>query len=103
LETAIMDVPFVIIYKMGILNYLLYRPQVKIPYIGMVNIVGGKRIIDEYIQFKAKPKVIAKRVIEILKNKQKAAVLKKKLETIKSKLGEPNAAHRAAQFINNSL
>ncbi|MDD5409363.1 MAG: lipid-A-disaccharide synthase, partial [Candidatus Omnitrophica bacterium] len=36
LETAIMQKPFVIVYKMNLLNYLLYRPQVKIPYIGMV-------------------------------------------------------------------
>ena len=45
LETAIMGTPFLIIYKTSFLNYLLYRPQVKVPYIGMVNIVAGKKII----------------------------------------------------------
>ncbi|MFA5177792.1 MAG: lipid-A-disaccharide synthase, partial [Candidatus Omnitrophota bacterium] len=39
LESTIMQKPFLIIYKMGLLNYLFYRPQVKIPSIGIVNIV----------------------------------------------------------------
>ena len=62
LEAAIMQKPFLIIYKMGFLNYLLYRPQVKISYIGIVNIIAGKKIIPEFIQFNASPDKIAARV-----------------------------------------
>ena len=55
LETAIMRKPNVIIYKMGLLNYLLYRPLIKVPFIGMENIVAGKMLAPEFIQFRAKP------------------------------------------------
>lgn len=103
LETAIMDVPFAIIYKMGWLNYFFYRPQIKIPYIGMVNIVAGKKIIEEFIQFNAKAKKIAYHVSDCLDSKQKTDSIKKKLESVKKSLGNPNAAINAAKIIYQAL
>jgi lipid-A-disaccharide synthase len=99
LETAIMQKPFVIIYKMSLLNYLLYRPQVRVPYVGMVNIIAGKKIIPEFIQFGASPKRIASQSLKILQNPQEAQRIKDELAKIKSSLGEPGAAMRAAKII----
>ncbi|MBI4707988.1 MAG: lipid-A-disaccharide synthase [Candidatus Omnitrophica bacterium] len=103
LETAIMQKPFVIIYKMSLLNYLLYRPQVKLPYIGMVNIVAGKKIIPEFIQFKAKPKEIAAETVRILNNSAQLIEMKNALCQIKSSLGEPGASSRAAKIITDFI
>ena len=99
LETAIMQKPFFIIYKMSLLNYLLYLPQVKVPYIGMVNIVAKKKIIPEFIQFGACPKNIAKQVIKILKNPSELEQMKQNLTQVKAFLGEKGAAARASQII----
>ncbi|MBU4252599.1 MAG: lipid-A-disaccharide synthase [Candidatus Omnitrophica bacterium] len=99
LEAAIMQKPFVIVYKTNLLNYLLYRPQIKIPYIGMVNIVAGKRIVPEFIQFSAQPKMIAKSIIELLQNPLSADRMIQDLKTVKDSLGEPGAAGRAAKLI----
>lgn len=103
LETAIMGKPFVIIYRMNLLNYLLYRPQVKLPYIGMVNIVAGKKIIPEFVQFRARPKKIAPEVLRILGDQKELQKITSNLNSVKSSLGEPGAASRAAQIIINSL
>ena len=99
LETAIMQKPFCIIYKMNLLNYLLYRPQVKVPYIGMVNIVTRKKIIPEFIQFQATPKKISDRVAAILRDPSEIEQMKNDLAQVKSLLGEKQAAQRAAQII----
>jgi len=103
LEAAIMQKPFLIIYKMGLLNYLLYRPQVKIPYIGIVNIVAGRKIIPEFIQFNATPKKIAQKALEILNNRVELERMRSNLAIIKSSLGQPGAAHRAARIIVDFL
>lgn len=103
LETAIMGKPFAVIYKMGLLNYLLYRPQVRLPYIGMVNIVAGKMIVPEFIQFQASPRRITGAVLKILKNPSGMERIKKDLAQIKYSLGEPGASHRAAQIILDFL
>jgi lipid-A-disaccharide synthase len=103
LEAAITQKPFVIIYKTNLLNYLLYRPQVKIPYIGMVNIVADKKIVPEFIQFNAQPKIISKSIIELLQNPLSNAGMSKDLKAVKDSLGQPGAAARAAKLILDFL
>ena len=103
LETAVMQKPFALIYKMNFLNYLLYRPQVKVPYIGMVNIVAGKKIVPEFIQFQANPKKISAAVLKILQNPLELERIKNDLAQVKSSLGEKGASSRAAQIILNFL
>ncbi|MDD5595924.1 MAG: lipid-A-disaccharide synthase [Candidatus Omnitrophica bacterium] len=99
LETAIMQKPFVIIYRMNLLNYLLYRPQVRIPYIGMVNIVAQKKIIPEFIQLGAQPARIACAVLKILQNPSQLEQMKNDLLEVKNSLGEKGASLRAAQIL----
>ena len=82
---------------MGLLNYLLYRPLVKVPFIGMENIVAGKMIALEFIQFKAKPKAIALKVLEIFQDKNQYELTRNELAGIKKKLGAPQAPLRAAR------
>jgi lipid-A-disaccharide synthase len=103
LETAIMEKPFAVIYKMGVLNYLLYRPQVKVPYIGIVNIVAGKGVVPEFIQFKANPKKISDFVLENLKDREKLKSMKNNLAEIKKLLGEKGASKRAAKIVVDFL
>lgn len=103
LETAIMQKPFAVIYKMNLLNYLLYRPQVVVPYIGMVNIVAGRKIVPEFIQWQATPKKISDEVLRILQNPSEIERMKNDLAQVKSLLGEKGASKRAAQIIVDFL
>jgi len=103
LETAIMQKPFLIVYKMNLLNYLLYRPQVKIPYIGIVNIVAGKKIVPEFIQFNAQPEKIARACLGFLQDPRQTKRMLEDLAYLKSILGEPGAAERAAKIILDFL
>ncbi len=103
LETAIMQKPFMIIYKMNLLNYLLYRPQVKIPYIGMVNIVAGKKIVPEFIQFNAQPEMISRAALELLQNPAQEKQMLDSLASVKTSLGSPDAAERSAKIILDFL
>jgi lipid-A-disaccharide synthase len=103
LEATIIQKPFVIVYKTNLFNYLLYRPQIKIPYIGMVNIVAGKIVVPEFIQFGAQPKMIAKSIIELLQNPRSANRMSQELKVVKDSLGQPGAAERAAKLILSFL
>src|SRR5271170_7887383 len=50
LECALLQKPMVIIYKTSWLTYAIAKAVIKIPYIGLVNIVAGKKIAEELIQ-----------------------------------------------------
>lgn len=103
LETAILEKPFVVIYKMNLANYLFYRPQVKVPYIGMVNIVAGKQIVPEFIQFAASAKNISDQALKILGSPAEIEQMKNSLAQVKSSLGEKGASSRAAKIILDFL
>jgi len=49
-EAAMMGTPFVMVYRVTPLTYLLGRSMVKVPQFAMVNLIAGKQIVPELIQ-----------------------------------------------------
>jgi len=103
LEAAIFKIPMIIVYKVTFLTWAYAKSLIKIPYIGLVNVVARKQIVPEFIQFRARPKLISKEAIELLKNREKYDNLQKELSQIKTHLGSPGASRRAAQTILNLI
>ena len=99
LETAILLKPMVIVYKTSFLTWILAKLLIKIPYIGLVNVVAGKKIVAECVQFDATPKKISEEIKSIYTNEIKIADIKAELKKVKESLGEPGAGLRAAQVI----
>jgi lipid-A-disaccharide synthase len=103
METAILGVPMVILYKVSFFTWAYLRMAIKIPYIGMVNIIANQRIIPEFIQYKAQPQRIAAYIKETLTAPQELDKIKRLLLEVKSRLGEKQAAKRAAAIVLNQL
>lgn len=103
LETAILNRPMVIIYKISALTYLLARMCVKIPHIGLVNVVAGEKIVPELIQFEATGKKIAETTLELLNDKAALEKIHVELYALKNTLGIPGASTRAASEIAKFL
>jgi lipid-A-disaccharide synthase len=49
-EAALMEVPFVMVYRVTALTYLLGRWTVKVPHFAMANLIAGKIIVPELVQ-----------------------------------------------------
>jgi len=101
LETAILQTPMVVIYKTSFLTWLLVKLFIKIPYIGLVNVVAGKRVVAECLQYGATPKNILHELKNILLNEARVESIKKELKKVKESLGSSGASRRAAQEILN--
>jgi lipid-A-disaccharide synthase len=99
LETAIIGIPLVIIYKANLLTYLLYKFVATIPFIGIVNIIAGRQVAPEFLQNDATALNISEEVTGILADKKKLDTMRKELAGVKSALGLPGASMRAAKAI----
>lgn len=99
LETACFTTPMIIIYKVNFITSLIARMVIKIPYIGLVNVVAGKKIVPEFLQNGAKPAQIARCAIDLITNKDKLAQMKNDLYEVRKKLGSPGAVSRAAESV----
>ncbi len=103
LETAILQKPMVVVYKTSFLTWVLAKLFVKIPCIGLVNVVAGRKIVPECVQFDATAEKIAENVRAIFDVPSKMAQVKSDLARVKSSLGAPGASARAAEIISQII
>lgn len=103
LETAIMEKPMVIVYRAAALTIMLARCFVKIPLVGLANIVAGREVVPELIQEDATPERLTQEVLEITGDSSRMARIKNELRKIKILLGEKGAAKRAAKEIHDFI
>ncbi|MGK2856189.1 MAG: lipid-A-disaccharide synthase [Thermoanaerobaculia bacterium] len=98
LETAIIGVPLVVVYKLTSLSYALARRLVKLPNFALVNIVAGERIVPELLQEAVCGPEIARTVSE-LAEPAKYEETRRRLAELRQKLGGTGASRRAAEKI----
>lgn len=99
LEAAIMGLPTVIVYKVATLTYLLGKMLVKIPHIGLPNIVAGRRIVPELLQGEASAANIAREALPIITDPAVRGRVAADLADVRRRLGESGAVGRVAQVI----
>lgn len=49
-EAALMQTPFVMVYRVSPVTYALGKPRVKVPYFAMVNLIAGEQVVPELVQ-----------------------------------------------------
>lgn len=65
-EAALMHTPFVMVYRVSRLTYLLGRSQVKVPHFAMVNLIAGKEVVPELVQHDFTKENIRRELVKIL-------------------------------------
>jgi lipid-A-disaccharide synthase len=98
LETALMETPMVVVYKVSAFSYTIGRRFIHVDHISLANIIAGRTIVPELIQDDANPERIAAEVRELLVRRGKAREMKIALAEIREKLGAPGASQRTASI-----
>jgi len=99
LECVIMEKPMLITYKTSLLTALCFKVFARTPFIGLANIIAGKEIAPEVLQYDAKPRKMAEEILSIILSPEKMHEQRKALKEIKDKLGLPGASMRASKEI----
>jgi lipid-A-disaccharide synthase len=103
LETALLGIPMIIVYKISPLTYFIGKMIITVKNIGIVNIIAGKTIVPELIQNEANGPRIADEALSILTNDERRREIIRDLAEIRAKLGTPGAAIRAAKLAYDML
>lgn len=98
LETALMQTPMVILYKVSPLSYWIGKQVIKVPAIGLPNLVAGKPIVPELIQGEATPERLVREVLPLLKDGERRRTMVHELNKVREKLGRTSASRRTAQI-----
>ena len=99
LQTALMGVPMVIVYKTSALSYAILSRIVTIKNIGLPNIVAGERLVPELVQDDATPQNIAREISGYVRSEELARKTSDSLMKLAGRLGERVASAEVAQII----
>jgi lipid-A-disaccharide synthase len=106
-EAAMMETPFVMVYRVTPLTYLLGRSTVKVPHFAMVNLIAGEEVVPELVQGDFTPERVGAEVTKIISNGDPRDKMLRGLRRVRTLLrGDGEDAHpadRAAQAVTGVL
>ena len=98
LQAAIYGVPMVIIYKVSPVSAWLGKALIRVPNVGLVNLVAGRELVPELLQENATGDNIAQAILNMLKDEEEFNHLKHQLIALRDMLGGGGASERVADI-----
>lgn len=100
IEAALLGVPMVTFYRVNALSWILGRWMVRAPFLSMVNLVAGRRIVPELIQGAMSGSSIAAESIRLLDDRGARERMKRDLAEVGAELSsERDPMETAAESI----
>jgi len=99
LEAACADLPFALLYRVSPLSFAIGKQLVKIPNIGLVNIVAGEAVVPEFLQDDLVPDQMAPVVERLLFDEPARSAMQVKLAGVRNRLGEAGASQKTARLV----
>jgi lipid-A-disaccharide synthase len=98
LETALFGVPQVVCYKGNAISYAIGKRLIKVPFISLVNLISGKKVVAELIQNDLNTNNLIAAVQQILVSNHRQTIIAE-YQNIHQLLGKENASFLAANII----
>lgn len=102
LETALFNIPQVVVYRGGALSVSIARALIKIRFISLVNLIMDREVVTELIQNDCNTSNITRAVKSILSGAERERMLNNYKE-LSDKMGTAGASQRTAKLILNFL
>lgn len=99
LETAMMELPTILLYKVSPITYGIGKMVVNLSHVGLPNIIAGKEVIPELLQSDVSADNIVEHMLPLLDDLKENEHMRQELRTVRDKLGEPGAVKRVAELI----
>src|ERR1700744_5904225 len=99
LETALFNVPQVVVYKAHRIFIGLGRLVVKIKFISLVNLIMDKLVVRELIQADCNPDVMSEELNRLLDDTSYRQKMLKNYDELDVRMGQPGASGRTADLI----
>ena len=103
IEAALMACPMIILYKTAALTYWFGKRLIRVPWLGMVNIVAQRLLCPEFLQHDTDPDRMAQALLPLLDDTPERSAMVSGLTEVKEALGEGDSAGQAADIIHQEL
>ncbi|MGH7547123.1 MAG: lipid-A-disaccharide synthase [Gemmatimonadales bacterium] len=104
LEAALADLPMVIAYRLNPVSFAIGMRLLRVPRVGLVNLIAGREISPELLQRAVTPQALAAAVLPLLDPASQATRRQRDgLALVRERLGPPGAADRVAALATELL
>ncbi len=103
LEAGVIGTPMVVVYKAHPITAWLAKRLIRIPHIGLVNIVAGRQVVPELLQHQVQPQSIAACALQSLEHPETAQCIRSDLHQLRRALGTGDSARRAAAHVGQFI
>jgi len=97
-EAALLGTPMVVVYRVSPTSAFVLRRLVRSPFIAMVNLIAGRRVVPELIQDQFTSEAVVEEVRKLLESSAARDEMKAGLAEVRTKLGPGGAIERAADI-----
>jgi lipid-A-disaccharide synthase len=102
-EAALLGTPMVVVYRVSPTSAFVLKRMVRSPFIAMVNLIAGRRVVPELIQDQFTSAVVEQEVRKLLESPDARDEMKAGLAEVRAKLGPGGAIERAADIFAGML
>jgi lipid-A-disaccharide synthase len=102
LEAALIDTPFVIVYKESFINWHTLGRLIHAEHFGLINLIAGERLVPELMQKDLTGENLAAE-LKALMNRERNETARARLKEATARLGEAGASTRAARAVLDAL
>jgi lipid-A-disaccharide synthase len=103
LETALLGTPMLILYKTSPLTYAIGKRLIRVPHIGMVNLVAEREVCPEFIQAETDPAKVAEALRPLLEDTPERTQMLQGLREVREKLVSDDQGRNVVQQLQDFL
>lgn len=100
-EAAIIGNPFLVVYRVSPISYMVARRVVDVPHVGMVNLIAGRRVVPELIQSDFTASNVVENLLALLEDGTARATMQLELRAVAAALGK-GASHQGQTAIERA-
>jgi len=103
LEAALRLVPMLILYRVSSLSYGIGKRLIRVPHVGLINLIAQEEVVPELIQGDAVPEKMADTVMDMIRRPGGLDRIRERLSRAVSLLGDAGASENTARIAERIL
>ena len=103
LETALLKVPQIVVYKAGALEFLIVKMIIKVKFISLVNLIADREVVKEFIQSEANPPNLQNELRNLLEDFSYRKKVMDGYDSVYKTLDTGSASENTAQLMTDYL
>lgn len=106
LEAMLFNKPMVVVYRVSWLTYIIVKLLAKIPYVSLPNILAGKKIVPEYLQYQCTAENISKEMNTLLNSEEEKENITREFSCLSEQLrkgADKQAAKAVLELIQEEV